>query len=56
MLSLYNGCHDFMEALNKNLRVDNRIGIYELKDNLEEMQKVYKKRGLFLYMPVTLNE
>ena len=36
-----------MEALNKNLRVDNRIGIYELKDNLEEMQKVYKKEVYF---------
>ena len=47
VLSLYNGCHDFMEALNKNLRVDNRIGIYELKDNLEEMQKVYKKEVYF---------
>lgn len=47
VLSLYNGCYDFMEALNKNLRVDNRIGIYELKDNLQEMQKVYKKEVYF---------
>lgn len=47
VLSLYNGCHDFMEALNKNLRADNRIGIYDLKDNLDEMQKVYKKEVYF---------
>ena len=47
VLSLYNGCHDFMETLNKNLRLDNKIGIYDLKNNLEEMQKVYKKEVYF---------
>lgn len=40
VLSLYNGCYDFMEALNKNLRVDNRIGIYELKDNITQVNLI----------------
>ena len=47
VLSVYSGCNEFIETLNKNLRADNRIGMYTLKDNLEEMQKVYKKEVYF---------
>lgn len=43
IFALYEGCLSFMETLNGGLRIDNRMGIYELRDNLSQIMASYKK-------------
>ncbi len=43
ILSLYRGCFKFIDSLNSNLRIDNRIGIYELSDNFSKIIRIYQE-------------
>lgn len=42
--ALYIGCSSFQKALTRNLRDNNRIDIYTLKDNLEIIMESYKSQ------------
>ena len=41
VLALYNGCFNFMNELNQNLRHNNRIAIDTVKDNFSHMMRSY---------------
>jgi len=52
--NLYNGCYAFMKCFEKNLKHNNLIDLYELKDNFDIILSAYNKDIYYHYCELTI--